>query len=216
MFAFEHMLVQVCITYIIHCALTCQVAWKSLFKVSSRDHGTLYNFSSLLGRVPKAKDPKTDLHACMDTLLTVFKGDVVSAACDVLGIEKPSAELPDRSPHKQTVAEQNKFLEGVASKVISLLPLDEIIMGEKIKDSGDRVFNYGIVLCHFACLVLELTDAWGEGDGERVLRCWRVLLVFFQSLDKVCFRGSTTSVPVGYSPATSCSPFDVGKICQWE
>ena len=89
-------------------------------------------------------------------------------------------------------------------------------MGEKIKDSGDGVFNYGIVLCHFACLVLELTDAWGESDGERVLRCWRVLLLqfFCQSQDKVCFRGSTTSVPAGYSPATSCSPFDLGTICQ--
>ena len=117
----------------------------------------------------------------MDALLTVFKGHVVSAACDVLGIEKPSAELPDRSPHKQTVAEQKKFLEGVASKAISLLPLDEIIVGEEIKDSGDGVFNNSIVLCHFACLVLELTDAWGEGDRERVLRCWRVLLLQFSA-----------------------------------
>ena len=68
--------------------------WKVLFTSSSRDHGTLAHFLSQLGRLPKANTPKTDFHACYDALVTVFKGHVVASACEVLGIDRLSSEIP--------------------------------------------------------------------------------------------------------------------------
>ena len=38
------------------------------------------------------------------------------------------------------------------------------------------MYNYAQVLCHYAALVSEFTDAWGEGDGERVLYCWKIFI----------------------------------------
>ena len=63
-----------------------QVVWKCLFDKSSRDHGTLGHLCSLLGRLPHANIPKKDLYACLDALLTAFKGHVVAATCDFLGL----------------------------------------------------------------------------------------------------------------------------------
>ena len=46
---------------------------------------------------------------------------------------------------------------------------------------GDGVYNYARTMCHHASLVMEFTDAWAEGDGERVVRCWRFFLLHFYS-----------------------------------
>lgn len=45
----------------------------------------------------------------------------------------------------------------------------------------DKVFNYTRVLCHYGALVIEFRDAWREGDGDRVVRCWRLLMPHFKT-----------------------------------
>ena len=37
-----------------------------------------------------------------------------------------------------------------------------------------------VFCCHFGSLVMEFRDAWAEGDGERVICCWRLFLPHFQ------------------------------------
>lgn len=54
--------------------------WKKSFKDSSRDHDTLGQLCSLLGRHPSAKDPKKDMNTCVDFLMTVLKGHYIAAA----------------------------------------------------------------------------------------------------------------------------------------
>ena len=49
-----------------------------------------------------------------------------------------------------------------------------------IPDNTDSIYNYARVLCHFGSLVMEFRDAWHEGDGERVLRCWKLFLPHFK------------------------------------
>ncbi len=57
--------------------------------------------------------------------------------------------------------------------------MSEAVLRLPVEDSNDRVHNYSRVLCHLASLAMEFTDAWSEGDGVRVLRCWKVLLLHF-------------------------------------
>jgi hypothetical protein len=45
--------------------------------------------------------------------------------------------------------------------------------------SGDNVLNYSSYLLSVVCLYLAYKDSIKEGDGLRVLRCWRYLLPFF-------------------------------------
>ncbi len=64
-------------------------------------------------------------------------------------------------------------------KEFTVIP--EALLGEPVVDNGDHVYGYARVLCHFASLVLLFVDAWKEGDGERVLRLWKIMMLHFHS-----------------------------------
>ena len=45
--------------------------------------------------------------------------------------------------------------------------------------TSDDVHNYSINLLSVGCFLLEYKDAIKEGDGNRILRCWRYLIAIF-------------------------------------
>ena len=51
----------------------------------------------------------------------------------------------------------------------------------KSVSSGDNVYEYSRHLLSIGCLYFEMRDAIKEGDGERVLQCWRYLLPIFHN-----------------------------------
>ena len=85
--------------------------WKTLYSQSSHDHGTLGHFKSLLNRASTSKDPKKDVNATVDFLLTVVKGHMLAAACQSLGVTKLDSKinlLPGLD--KSSVAQQYAYL----------------------------------------------------------------------------------------------------------
>ena len=46
-------------------------------------------------------------------------------------------------------------------------------------DTGDHIYQYAQQLVSLRCIYLEYDDSIKEGDGERVLRCWKYLLPIF-------------------------------------
>ena len=50
-------------------------------------------------------------------------------------------------------------------------------------DKQDGVYNYAKILCHYESLAMEFRDAWHEGDGERVLRCWKCFCLILSKQD---------------------------------
>ena len=48
------------------------------------------------------------------------------------------------------------------------------------KASPDGVFNYASAVLNDGLLLLEFRDAIHEGDGPRIMRCWKFLLLFFR------------------------------------
>lgn len=47
--------------------------------------------------------------------------------------------------------------------------------------AADGIFNYASAVLNDGLLFFEFKDAIREGDGERVLRCWRILLLYFHA-----------------------------------
>ena len=47
--------------------------------------------------------------------------------------------------------------------------------------SVDGVYNYASAVLNDGLLLLEFRDAIREGDGIRILRCWKVMLLYFHS-----------------------------------
>ena len=64
----------------------------------------------------------------------------------------------------------------IASKFV-----DVSFNGRSNVSTGDSVHDYSRHLLTIGCLYFELRDAIKEGDGERVLQCWRYLLPVFQN-----------------------------------
>ena len=110
-----------------------------------------------LGRLPEAKDPKKNLHACQDTLLTVCSGHLITSACRELGLDSPNSDWPSPPTREVCVAD-------IATKVVSQCTvIPEAVLGQPLEESEDGVHSYARVLCHFAALASEFADAWGRG-----------------------------------------------------
>ena len=45
----------------------------------------------------------------------------------------------------------------------------------------DGIFDYAAVVLNDGLLLLAFEDAIREGDGERILRCWRAMTIYFHS-----------------------------------
>lgn len=126
-------------------------------------------------------DPKKDVNATLDFFLTIIRGHLLAVACKVLGVTELDAHIS--IPHgieKKSVGEQYKFLLTIATKVVEEFTLvSEALVRDEVVESGDSVYNYARILCHYGALIMEFRDAWAEGDGERAYRCWRLFLPHF-------------------------------------
>ena len=89
-----------------------------------------------------------------------------------------------------------------------------------IPDNTDSIYNYARVLCHFGSLVMEFRDAWHEGDGERVLRCWKLFLPHFKVAG--CTKYSLEALKlqinrgITFSPNLAHASSYVESVCQRE
>ena len=157
-----------------------------MFGKTSKDHGSLGYFKSLLNRTAVKQDPKKDVNASLDFLLTVVKGHFLAAACWILGVTKPDASLKlPPGIYRYSSCNQFKFLKTIATKVVEEFTLmGKALTGEQISESGDGVHNYAQALCHYGALVIEFLDSWSEGDGEHVYRCWRLFLPHFLTTNR--------------------------------
>lgn len=158
------------------------MVWKKLFGQSASDHGTLCYFKSLLRRTTVTSDVKRAVDPNVEFFITVFRGHVLAKACEILEIAKldDPIQLPPILTHSSTNSIQKlQFVERIASVIVKECTL--INPCGEIEDSDDRVYNYARVLCHYGALVTEFKDAWAEGDGERIYRCWRLMLPHFKS-----------------------------------
>ena len=158
-----------------------QVIWKSLFGRTSQEHGTLGYFKSVLNRTPVKKDPKKNVDACLDLLLSVVKGHFLASACTYLGIKKLNSPLQlPLGVRRGSSDQQYTFVKSIANHVVNTCTLfDGALTGEEVADIDDSVYNYARTLCHYRSLVKEFIDEWHEGDGGHVTRCWRLLLPHF-------------------------------------
>ena len=137
--------------------------------MSPQDHGSLNQLCTRLGRLPKANKPKDYMHACQDALLTVFKGHIVAAACRELNIGGPEGDVKDIDISKSLLEDLT-----VNSKVAGRFTV--------IPEAFSRHwYSYAPVLCHFEAIVYLFTDACKEGDGEHVIRCWKLRMLHFHA-----------------------------------
>ena len=135
-----------------------------------------------------SKEPKRSVDATVEFLDTVVKGHRIGCACEILGIARlddPLSLPPDLE--KESPRQKLAFVKALALKVVDRLTLIDSAFVQQSTTiaanevDSDKVFNYTRVLCHYGALVMEFRDAWREGDGDRVMRCWRLLMPHFKT-----------------------------------
>jgi len=161
------------------------VAWKHLYIKSAPDYGTLAFFRNRLNRLAVGKDPKKCVDATTEFFMTVVNGFWLACACEILGISglNDPVHIPPEV-QKGTPSQKLSYIKDIAKKVVDKLTLvnSAFLCGApETSDGDDHVYNYTRVLCHYGALVAEFRDAWAEGDGERVVRCWKLFLPHFKT-----------------------------------
>ena len=152
------------------------------------------------------KEPKKDVNACIDFIYTIVKGHFLACACDLFGVSslEESLVLPP-GIESSSAAEKLAFIMKISRMVVERCSLIEgCLTNETVVDIDDGVYNYARTLCHYGSLVMEFRDAWQEGDGERVLRCWKLFLPHFKAAG--CTKYSLEALKLQIHSRITCSP----------
>ncbi len=109
----------------------------------------------------------------------MFKAHIITVALRELGLKSPDVDMPTQEDGRRPTSID---VTELAKKVVRQHTIvSDAILGEPLDESKDGVYNYARVFCHYAALVTEFTDAWNEGDGPRVLRCWKIFMLHFHT-----------------------------------
>ena len=140
------------------------MVWGRLYNQNSAvEKGTMYHIRNLINRTTIPADPEKNMNASEDFLLLVVHAHVVAAA-KVMQSMNPT----------DSVAELAKM---IVANYIRLPRIDD----EENEKCDDGVYLYAIELLSLGLLWHGFHDAIREGDGERILRYWKFLLVLFKS-----------------------------------
>ena len=119
----------------------------------------------------------------------VVEAYIVTAAMHALGMETMS-DVPSTQfvPSGESTwmlidMERKKILHTILDVIVELfVPVSYISVAVPTIDvDGDQVKSYVKQILTLGCLFMEFRDAIREGDGGRVLRCYRYLLPIFQN-----------------------------------
>lgn len=143
----------------------------------------MYQLRNVLHRTNVVNKPSHDFNACDDFLRLVTTSQVLYASLNTLCMNSLS-DGPQNVPEPQNVwllddATRQQLLHSLCEKIVNnFIPFQFHNMQDT---SSDNVCNYFKHLLGLGLFYIEYSDAIREGDGERILRCWRYLLVIFKN-----------------------------------
>ena len=95
------------------------------------------------------------------------------------------------NPHAKRVQDEHSYANvstaNISTHKVRQLPsvisqhIPRSVAAEPIRRIAiDGVFNYASAVLNDGLLLLEFSDAIREGDGVRILHCWKAMLIYFQ------------------------------------
>ena len=133
------------------------------------------------------KSPKNDVNACEDFIHIVTSGLIVASALTTLKL-KSVDDTPgeDVLPKAEDLWAQSDGERRDCLNQLCRLVYDRFISFSynvnsslRVPYTNDGVCTYSIQLLRLGCFYMEFSDSIREGDGRRVLRCWKYMLPMF-------------------------------------
>ena len=153
-------------------------------KGTSTEKGTLLQLKNLINRTSVPRDPKNDVNSSEEFFEIVFAAHAISAVMVHFDMDSVNDTIKSFPANISTCDPNTKqdillsALKNVISNHVNL-SLDGIQLEGK-----DKVFCYAQHVFTLGLIHAEYQDAIREGDGLRVIRCWRLLLPLFKSANR--------------------------------
>jgi L1 cell adhesion molecule like protein len=138
-----------------------KVIWIRLFtKKSSCDKGTLFQLKNLIHRTSVPGDPEDNMQAAEDFLELILEAHIVTAAKTLYVSDITVVELAEKIVDNYVqVSHRNTLIK-------------------------DQVHMYACEVLSLALLWQSYYDATKEGDGRRILKLWKYLLLVFKKANR--------------------------------
>lgn len=155
---------------------------------SSSQYGTLFQLRNLIGRTNVGGKPIDCFDPCEDFFALIVEAHIVAAAMKLLEMttlnDVPSTKYVPQGEvtWTQTDEERKTVIDKITTAIVdSFIFLDYNTSSSDTPVIKDGVYSYATQLLTLGCFYLEFRDAIKEGDGLRVLRCYRYMLPMFVS-----------------------------------
>ena len=155
---------------------------------SAKDLGTIFQLRNVINRKNIGKKPKKDVNAHEDYFQQVVESHVLAAAMEFFGMDDiendPNAEIFPPTLWMLEKEERYAVLLSVCGSIVDEFT-DIIRTFETSPEQGEKgkqhqILAYAKEVMSFVLLYTELVDAVREGDGLRVLRWWRFMLLILK------------------------------------
>ncbi|KAK3731074.1 hypothetical protein QZH41_012180 [Actinostola sp. cb2023] len=184
-----------------------QVAFDHLYSAaSSRDKCTLYSDRNLINR----RNVKTRVDSAVKPAHSLFdlclKARIIAATLAVMGIGSVDDECHDVPKAEDSKSSKADYLFKLASKVVddyvldgsgnellakSLVDDEQDMSSTDVRDTSstdesaskfqDDMFSYQRALLEYGLLLYNFKDSVNEGDGTRIIRCWKFFLLHLKN-----------------------------------
>ena len=117
-------------------------------------------------------------------------GHIVAAAMKLLSLNNMEDELSchniiPKDVHSVSKEDKEVILKNLSKKVIDSFPFINFNENEKPKSpADDGVLDYAKETLTLSLLYAEFDDAIREGDGIRIIRCWKFLFLVFKASNR--------------------------------
>ena len=130
------------------------------------------------------KEPSRSVAPCEEFFLLVVEAHILAAAMQMFRMESldetPSEEFfPNESLQRDSVQRRRTLIDALhklSNRFVYLKLLFKEHLSTETHQTLDTVNEYAKEVLSLGFLLMEFNDSVREGDGRRILRCWRYFL----------------------------------------
>ena len=150
------------------------------------DKGTLKQLANVINRPKLPKKVKNDFRAVEDFFGVVLDAHVVAAALKFFAIDNlgdtPTKHAFSGDLNEASLDERRTYLSKCMSEFLTQFTPNHIqTLDEKNASSIDGVFEYARSVIGLGLMARNFSDATREGDGARLILCWKFFMLHFKS-----------------------------------
>lgn len=153
------------------------------------DHGTLCQLQRLINRRDVVKDPSRRVAPCEEFFLLVVEAHILAVAMNMFEMESLSdtpctKHFPPQSIHCGSQERCRILMVALQEMMKKYVNIEATFDDGKQHAEADGVQAYAREVLSLGLMLMEFNDAIREGDGTRILRCWRYFLLLFKASNR--------------------------------